>query len=128
MILARAPSLIISAITRRNMGLFALALDLAVPPLVLLGLLTIGALFLASLAAWFVGSYAALIISVGSLAVFATTVLLSWIVFARDILPPHALWSIVPYALAKIRPLSALCVGRPCFAMDQDRPRVGDVQ
>jgi cellulose synthase/poly-beta-1,6-N-acetylglucosamine synthase-like glycosyltransferase len=102
MILAGVPRLLISAITRRNMGLLALALDLAVPPLVLLGLLTTGVLLLASLAAWLVGSYAALIIGTANFATFTMAVLLSWTVFARDILPPHALWSIAPYALRKL--------------------------
>jgi cellulose synthase/poly-beta-1,6-N-acetylglucosamine synthase-like glycosyltransferase len=101
MILARAPRLIILAIVRRNLGLLALALDLAVPPLVLLGLLTTGMLLLASLAAWFGGSYAALVTSAASFAALMTAVLVCWMLFGRDILPVRVLWSVAPYALRK---------------------------
>lgn len=100
-ILALAPRLIMSAITRRNLGLLALALDLTVPPLILLGLLTIGVLLATSLAAWLVGAYVALIVGATSFAAFTTAVLVSWMVFGRDILPHHALWLIALYALRK---------------------------
>jgi len=102
MILARVPRLIISAIARRNLGLLAMALDLAIPPLVLLGLLTTSVLLLASLLAWLGGSCAALIISAASFAAFITAILASWLVFARDILRPHVLLLIAPYALQKL--------------------------
>ena len=102
MILARAPRLIILAIVRRNLGLLALALDLAVPPLVLLGLLTTGVLLLAIIVAWFFGSFAALIISGASFAALMTAILLSWIMFARDILPARALSSIAHYGVRKL--------------------------
>jgi cellulose synthase/poly-beta-1,6-N-acetylglucosamine synthase-like glycosyltransferase len=101
MILMRAPSLIWSAIMRRNLDLLALALDLAIPPLVLLGLLTIGMLFLASADAYLVHADAALIVSVVSFATYATAILVSWMSYGRDILPPRALWLLVPFALSK---------------------------
>jgi cellulose synthase/poly-beta-1,6-N-acetylglucosamine synthase-like glycosyltransferase len=102
MILTRGARLIIAAITSRNLGLLALALDMAVPPLVLLGLLTMGMLLLATLAAWLIGSFGALIIGLGSFVALIIAVFLSWAKFARDILPPHAMWSVVPYALRKL--------------------------
>ena len=101
LILARAPRLIASAIVRRDLGLFVLALDLAVPPLVLLGLLTAGVLLLASLVTWLGGSPMALIISAVNLLTFTAAIVLSWITFARDILPPRVLWSVAPYAVRK---------------------------
>ena len=102
LILARAPRLIASAIVRRNLGLFVLALDLAIPPLVLLGLLTMGMPLLAGLLAELGGSPMALIISATSLVTFTVTIVLSWVRFARDILPPRALWSIAPYVGRKL--------------------------
>jgi cellulose synthase/poly-beta-1,6-N-acetylglucosamine synthase-like glycosyltransferase len=100
-ILALVPRLIISAVTRRNVGQFALALDLSVPPLVFLGMLTISVLFLSSLSGWLIGSYVALIIGAVVFIAFTSAVILSWVVFGRDVLPCRAVWSIAPYILRK---------------------------
>jgi cellulose synthase/poly-beta-1,6-N-acetylglucosamine synthase-like glycosyltransferase len=101
-ILTLAPRLFCKAVARRNWGLLALTLDLAVPPLSLLGLLVVGMSMVAGLAAFFGVSSAALIISVASLLVFLFAAFLAWLKCGRDILPPGAILSIGPYVLAKL--------------------------
>ena len=97
------PRFIYLALTRRNWGLLALTLDMAVPPLALLGLLVIGTSAVAGLAVFFGASSAALIVSAASLAAFLVAVFLSWLTYGRDVLPPRALLSIGPYVVGKLR-------------------------
>jgi hypothetical protein len=101
MILLRAPRLIAWAMIRRDLNALALALDLAVPPLTFLALLTMGVLLLASMMAWVSGAYTALLIAAVSFTALVIAVALCWTTFARDILPGRAIWSVVPYALQK---------------------------
>jgi cellulose synthase/poly-beta-1,6-N-acetylglucosamine synthase-like glycosyltransferase len=103
MIATRALRLIGLAIKRRDLDLLALALDLTVPPLVLLGLLTVGMLVLAGLATWLIGSHAAFVIAAASFSALVVACLLSWVTFARDISPLRAIAAIVPYMLQKLR-------------------------
>jgi cellulose synthase/poly-beta-1,6-N-acetylglucosamine synthase-like glycosyltransferase len=112
MIMTRAPSLIVSAITRRSLSLLALALDLAIPPIALLALLTASIVLLASLVAWLINSYAALIISVGSFAALVTALSLCLVVFARDMWSFFRWSSIVPYAAGKLLLYWRLISGR----------------
>jgi cellulose synthase/poly-beta-1,6-N-acetylglucosamine synthase-like glycosyltransferase len=103
MILKAAPRFLYLALARRNLDLLALTLDLMVPPLFLLGLLTAGMVLVAGLA-WALGcSPAALMISLASLAALLASVFLSWLKYGRDILPPRALLSIGPFVLGKLR-------------------------
>jgi cellulose synthase/poly-beta-1,6-N-acetylglucosamine synthase-like glycosyltransferase len=98
-----APALIIRAIVRGNWRLLALALDMAVPPLGLLGLLTVAAGAAAGLAAALGLSPVPLVISLVGLVSLAVAVLLSWLTFGRDVLPPAALLSLGPFVLGKLR-------------------------
>jgi cellulose synthase/poly-beta-1,6-N-acetylglucosamine synthase-like glycosyltransferase len=102
MIATVVPRAIGQAIARGNLGLLALAVDLAVPPLALLGLLTAGAVAVAAVAALFGVSGAALMISASSLSAFTLALLLAWWSRGRDVLPPAALPAIVPYVLGKL--------------------------
>jgi cellulose synthase/poly-beta-1,6-N-acetylglucosamine synthase-like glycosyltransferase len=103
LILTMAPRFLYLAITRRNLNLLVLTLDMAVPPLALLGLL-ITALFIAAAVAHFFGlSPAALIVSTISLVLFAATVLACWLKFGRDLLRSKEILTIAPYILNKIR-------------------------
>lgn len=102
MIFAAAPRLICAAIMRGNVNLLALALDLAVPPLSLLGMLVIGIFLASSLAAWLGTSPSAMMISTVVLVEFTGGVLVSWLRCGRDILPPRVFLSVVSYAIQKL--------------------------
>jgi cellulose synthase/poly-beta-1,6-N-acetylglucosamine synthase-like glycosyltransferase len=82
-----APWMIWAAIPSRNLDLFALALDAAVPPIVLLTLAEATLLLLSSAAlAWGLSgtSFYIVVLSVSALAI---AILLSWRNFGRDVLP-----------------------------------------
>jgi cellulose synthase/poly-beta-1,6-N-acetylglucosamine synthase-like glycosyltransferase len=96
MILKAVPRLLFLAITRRNLDLLVLTLDLAVPPLSLLGLLIVGMFLLASLAVLSGLPSAPLVIATANILVFGLTVFLAWLKFGRDILPARAFLSIGP--------------------------------
>jgi len=102
MILTAAPSLIFAAMTRGNANLLALAFDLAVPPLSLLGMLVMGMTAVAGLATLFGASSAAMFVSTTSLVGFIGAVFLSWLKYGRDILPPRALLLIASYVFGKL--------------------------
>jgi len=96
------PRLIGRALARGNWGLLALALDLAVPPLALLGLLLMATVALTGLA-WALGlSSLPFVISVASFAAFGLAVALCWLTHGRDLVPPAALLSVVPYVAGKL--------------------------
>jgi cellulose synthase/poly-beta-1,6-N-acetylglucosamine synthase-like glycosyltransferase len=101
MIRTFAPRLFWLAVVRRNLGLAALALDLAVPPLAMLALILTGALFFAGAAALLSGSYAGLLLAVADLIGFSATILLT-LRWSRDLLPVHPVLSIAFYILAKL--------------------------
>lgn len=101
MILKAAPRLIWLALVRRNLPLLTLVLDLVVPPVILLGLLTIATVAITG-TAFLVGfSPTALIISTCSLAALLVAVFLSWLRYGRDVLPPTAFLAVVHFILAK---------------------------
>jgi cellulose synthase/poly-beta-1,6-N-acetylglucosamine synthase-like glycosyltransferase len=91
-----------TAIARRNWGSLALTLDLAVPPLSLLGILAVGMFLVTGLAALFGISSAALVISAVSVVAFFLAAFLAWLKCGRNVLPPGALLSVAPYALGKL--------------------------
>ena len=112
MILKGVPRLLFLAITKRNLELFVLTLDLAVPPLSLLGLLIAGVFMLTCLAALLgVSSVLALIAAANGM-VFALAVLLAWFKFGKDVLPARAVPSMGLLALKKLRLYFQLLLGR----------------
>jgi cellulose synthase/poly-beta-1,6-N-acetylglucosamine synthase-like glycosyltransferase len=102
LILTTAPRLIFAAVARANGDLLALVLDLAVPPLSLLGLLVIAMSIVTGLATLLGVSSSAMLVSSASLVGFAGGVFLCWVKYGRDILPPSAILSIAPYAIGKL--------------------------
>jgi cellulose synthase/poly-beta-1,6-N-acetylglucosamine synthase-like glycosyltransferase len=102
MILKTAPYLLVDSVRRRNWNLFAITLDLLVPPLSLLGILVLGTFCLSLLTASFSGAYGALAISTASLLIFLITTTLAWLKCGRDIVPVSALILIPLYAFRKI--------------------------
>ena len=101
-ILKRAPRLFAAALARRNLGLFALTLDLSVPPLSLLTMLVMATLGLAGVAALFGLSDAAFEICAANALVFFFAVFFAWFKFGRDVLSPRAILSIPHYVLGKL--------------------------
>jgi cellulose synthase/poly-beta-1,6-N-acetylglucosamine synthase-like glycosyltransferase len=101
-ILSAVPRLLWRAIAQRNWQLLALTLDLAVPPLSLLGMLLIGMLGVAALAAIVVCSSITLTITAASLFAFLLANFLAWFRCGRDVLPPRAILSIGPYLFGKL--------------------------
>jgi cellulose synthase/poly-beta-1,6-N-acetylglucosamine synthase-like glycosyltransferase len=80
-----------------NWELVALGLDVAVPPLILLGLLIILTFGLSLLVALVGGVVAPLAFSVAALSLFGLGVAIAWVQTGRDLLTPTALISIIPY-------------------------------
>ena len=101
-IFAKIPSCAYTAITQSNLGLLALTLDLAVPPLSLLVMLLTAELLVAGLATFFDLPSTALIISGVCFAALGSAVFLSWLKWGRDILPPSAVLSVASYCFSKL--------------------------
>jgi cellulose synthase/poly-beta-1,6-N-acetylglucosamine synthase-like glycosyltransferase len=112
MILQRVPRLICLALMRGNFGLLALALDLAVPPLSLLGMFIAGMLLIAGLAAFFGLASTPFFVTVANFMAFVFAVALAWLKFGRDVLPPNSLWSIPGYVAGKLGIYLQILLGR----------------
>jgi cellulose synthase/poly-beta-1,6-N-acetylglucosamine synthase-like glycosyltransferase len=111
MILKAVPRLLYLAIRRRNLDLLVLTLDVAVPPLSLLGLLLVGVFVLACLT--YLGSpSAAVVIAAANLVAFALAILFAWLKFGRDILPAGVFLSIGPLILKKLWLYGKMLLGR----------------
>jgi cellulose synthase/poly-beta-1,6-N-acetylglucosamine synthase-like glycosyltransferase len=102
MILTMVPRLIGVAIRQTNLDLLALAFDVAVPPLSLLGMLVVAVFVVSALATLLGFPSTAILVSTASLMAFITGVLLSWLKFGRDVLPPSAILLIAPYIIRKL--------------------------
>jgi len=102
MIFKAVPRLLANAITRRDINLFIITLDVAVPPLSLLGMLVLGIFGLSLLAGAFGVSSSALIISTASLLGLLVATFLAWLSCGRDVVPVGALLLIPSYAFRKI--------------------------
>ena len=102
MILTMFPRFLYEAIAHRNLGLLALTLDLAIPPLSLFVILLTGMFCIAGLAVLFGLSPASLIISTTCLTALVIAIFLSWLKFGRDLLPPSAIFLVASYIFAKL--------------------------
>jgi cellulose synthase/poly-beta-1,6-N-acetylglucosamine synthase-like glycosyltransferase len=102
MIFKAVPRLLIHAIMRLDVNLFVMTLDVAVPPLSLLGILVLGIFGLSSLAVAIGISPVALIISSASLLGLIVATFLAWLNCGRDVVPIGALSLIPSYAFRKI--------------------------
>jgi cellulose synthase/poly-beta-1,6-N-acetylglucosamine synthase-like glycosyltransferase len=102
MILQSVPRLIWTALAQRSPGLFGLTLDLAVPPLSLLSIFVAAMLVIAGVAALLGLSSVALVVCIANLLAFFFAVVLAWLKFGRDVLPPRAILSIPGYILGKL--------------------------
>jgi cellulose synthase/poly-beta-1,6-N-acetylglucosamine synthase-like glycosyltransferase len=111
-LLRDAPPLIAHSVVKGNLPLLALSLDLCVPPIALLVLLT-GAVWLASGLIYVLsGASLAFLLASGELALLACCVLLAWARYGRDIISAANLAFAPIYALAKIPLYARFLVAR----------------
>jgi cellulose synthase/poly-beta-1,6-N-acetylglucosamine synthase-like glycosyltransferase len=125
MILKTVPRLLLLAIARRNADLLALTFDLLVPPLSLLGFLTVGVFVLTSLAKLFGLASVAASIAAANLLMFTLAVLLAWLKFGRNVLPARRFLSIGPLVVKKLRLYGQMLLGRTAgqwVRTDRGRP------
>jgi cellulose synthase/poly-beta-1,6-N-acetylglucosamine synthase-like glycosyltransferase len=111
-ILKTAPKLFTTAVARRDWNLLAITLDLAVPPLSLLGLLILGSFGFSLLYGLAGYSYAAFVISAASALTLAIATLIAWLKCGRDVVPPSALLLIPFYAFRKLKLYRQFIVGK----------------
>jgi cellulose synthase/poly-beta-1,6-N-acetylglucosamine synthase-like glycosyltransferase len=102
MILREAPRLLMRSLTSRDMRLLGLALDLAVPPLALLVLLTMVVFILALTLSWMGLSAFPFILVFIALGLLVMSVLIAWLGWGRRILSIGAFFLIPIYVLSKI--------------------------
>jgi cellulose synthase/poly-beta-1,6-N-acetylglucosamine synthase-like glycosyltransferase len=100
--ISAVPSLICHALARQNHALLALALDIAVPPLALLALLTVAMAALGGFATAFGCGSAALIISAANVSMLGSAVFLAWLKCGRDVLPLRSMFSLLSYVVGKL--------------------------
>ena len=101
-ILSDAPTLLGESIRRSNWSLLAMTLDLLVPPLALLTLLTVAGFVMTWL--WFAlsGLLLPALIASSGVALLGATVLLAWAKFGREVISFATLLYAPFYALKKI--------------------------
>ena len=100
-IVAKALPYIWTALRSGNWELFVLSLDAAVPPLVLLGLLIAATFAVSLLGALVGGALVPLILNAVVLIFFGLSLFFAWRERGRDLLPPAALASVIPYIAGK---------------------------
>jgi cellulose synthase/poly-beta-1,6-N-acetylglucosamine synthase-like glycosyltransferase len=111
LVLATAPRLMLGALRRLDPRLFALALDLAVPPLALLALLWTAAAALTGAAWWLVGAAAPATVVLASGALLFVAILAGWLRFAGPGTTLRALARVPAYVLWKV-PLYLAYLGK----------------
>ena len=96
----RALPCLLKGISKGDARLFAISLDMMIPPLVNF-LILIMAVFAASLMAWFLGARAPLGFAAGAGFWFGAAVVLGWISVGRESLPLSSLRGLAPFIAAK---------------------------
>ena len=97
------PRLLLRAILRRDRLLFALAIDLVVPPLAMLMLFLLASLGLSTVVmVWFTGSSAGIVISAASLLLVSIAVAMGWWTVGREVLSLQDLLLAPWYAFCKV--------------------------
>jgi cellulose synthase/poly-beta-1,6-N-acetylglucosamine synthase-like glycosyltransferase len=112
LIATEIPSFLVRAIRDRNVSLFVLALDAAVPPLSLLSM-TVLFFLLLSAVAWRMGmGSTAFAISLAATVGLTTATFGCWLKVGRDLLPPMSVFSLAAAILAKIPFYCAILIKR----------------
>jgi cellulose synthase/poly-beta-1,6-N-acetylglucosamine synthase-like glycosyltransferase len=112
LVLSSSPRLLAISIARRDWNLLAITLDLAIPPLSLLGMLVVVIFGLSLLWAIAGYSFVALAVSTASLLAFTIAALIAWLKCGRDVVPPKALLRIPSYAFRKFTLYSQFLFGK----------------
>jgi len=102
MILQEAPRLFLGALSRGDMGLLGLALDLMVPPLALLATLLLAVLVATGIGAWLGLSALPLMLASIAFGLLLVAVLFAWLGWGRRVVSFADLLSVPFYVLAKI--------------------------
>ncbi len=102
MIARTVPRLAYQSLSQGNFRLLALTLDVAVPPLTLLGMLVSLMLAVSAFGVLFGLSSSALVVSAASFLGYLIAVTLCWLKFGRDILPLSSILSVASYVLDKL--------------------------
>jgi cellulose synthase/poly-beta-1,6-N-acetylglucosamine synthase-like glycosyltransferase len=111
-LLRTVPRLMLTAVVQRNLALFVLALDLAIPPLTLLALLVAGVLAVSVIFAALGLGTLPLLLSAASLGALLLATGLAWLRFGRTILPARTLVRIPGYILGKLPLYGRILAGR----------------
>ena len=106
------PGLLLRGVTRANVQLLALAIDLAVLPLSLLALVVVAMVVGTAVLGGLAGFWLAFWISVSALVGLAIAVLAGWLVAARGVIPFATLVGIPVYVLWKV-PMWVMSVFKP---------------
>jgi cellulose synthase/poly-beta-1,6-N-acetylglucosamine synthase-like glycosyltransferase len=101
-ILHQLPILVKASYRQKNWRLFAMALDIGVPPLSLLVMLALGALVALSVSSWITGSPRAFFMVLASFFYFAAMLASVWLRYGRDYLSAKELSSIPLYVVSKL--------------------------
>jgi cellulose synthase/poly-beta-1,6-N-acetylglucosamine synthase-like glycosyltransferase len=102
LITSTIPRLVYESFTLGNFRLLALALDAAIPPLTLLGMMVLLMVAISVFAAVLGLSSSAVFLSSANLSLYLVAILLCWLKFARDILPLRSILSVAAYAIDKL--------------------------
>lgn len=119
------PRLLWEACNRRDLSVLALALDLAVPPLTLLGILLLAMLLLSGFDLVISSSSVALVISAVSLSAYVAAVLLCWLKFGRDVLPLTSAAAVASYVVSKF-PVYRRALSGPAQWVRADREKMSE--
>jgi cellulose synthase/poly-beta-1,6-N-acetylglucosamine synthase-like glycosyltransferase len=101
-ILTQVPRLLWQALTTGNGALLAMALDLCVPPLALLTLLTVGTLTASCATAIFGGGALPVLLAAMAITMLGLAVMLAWWNFGRGVISLKQLCHVPLYVLAKL--------------------------
>jgi cellulose synthase/poly-beta-1,6-N-acetylglucosamine synthase-like glycosyltransferase len=101
LLIRRVCPLIGRALVERNLDLLALSLDVAVPPTILLALLTILVTMINGTAALLGAGHVGVLVGLGTLFGLLAAILLAWNVRGRDLITRSSLRTIGPYLAAK---------------------------
>ncbi len=112
LILTKAPPLLYAAMSQRSLSTLALALDLIVLPISLLGLCLFASLAASSVLAVMVGVTTAFAISTTCVAIFMFAIAMAWFAYGRVILPPKSFALIPAYVATKIYLYGTVLLGK----------------
>lgn len=125
MIGAAVPSLIYQSLRQSNFRLLALALDVAIPPLALLGASLSAMLAISAVGALCGLSASAFAVSAASFSAYLVAVILCWWQFGRDLLPLNSIAAVVCYSVSKLPLYLQMLSGRkPSHWIRTDRGKV----